>query len=132
MAGQRVTLAEHDRPGAGASSAAFGSRQLQAGPGTPPPLLALWQAARRTAILTFVAAIEAASGLGVAFRSEGRLLVALDAAREAALATFLADQRAAGIPAAPLTAVLVDELVRGAPPSIDLAPFAPARFDPAA
>jgi len=58
--------------------------------------------------------------------------VALDAAREAALATFLADQRAAGIPAAPLTAVLVDELVRGAPPSIDLAPFAPARFDPAA
>jgi hypothetical protein len=42
-------------------------------------------------------AIEAASGLSVAFRSEGRLLVALDAAREAALATFLADLRPGGL-----------------------------------
>jgi glycine oxidase len=125
-AGRRVALVERDRPGVGASSAAFGILQPQAGPGTPPPLLALWQAALDR-YPSFVAAIEAESGLGVEFRSEGRLLVALDAAREAALATFLDDQRAAGIPAEPLTAAQVRALEPDLSPAVRGGVYLPAQ-----
>jgi glycine oxidase len=97
-AGLRVALVDRERPGAGASSAAFGILQPQAGPGGPPPLLALWQAALR-GYPAFVAAIEEETGLGVEFRTEGRLLVALDAEHEARLSDFVDEQRTAGIPA---------------------------------
>ena len=66
-------------------------------------MLALWRAALAV-YPDFVAAVEAESGLSVEFRSEGRLLVATDAGREAELAGFLADQRSVGIPAEPLSA----------------------------
>jgi glycine oxidase len=63
----------------------------------------LWRAALAV-YPAFVAAIEGETGLGVEFRTEGRLLVATNADREAALAEYLADQRAAGVLAEPLSA----------------------------
>jgi glycine oxidase len=116
-AGLRVALVERDRPGAGASAAAFGILQPQAEPGGHPVLLALWREslARYPA---FVAAIEAETGLGVEFRTEGRLMVATDAAREAALATFLANQRASGIAAEPLSAAEVRALEPDLAPAV--------------
>jgi glycine oxidase len=107
--GLRVALVERERPGAGASSAAFGILQPQAQADCPPPLLALWRAAL-DAYPDFVATIEAESGLTVEFRTEGRLLVALREAHLAGQAAFLEQQRAAGIPAELVSAEEVRQL----------------------
>ncbi|MCC6627854.1 MAG: FAD-dependent oxidoreductase [Chloroflexi bacterium] len=102
-AGLSVALIDRDRPGAGASTAAFGILQTEARPHAPAQLLRFHQAAL-AGYPDFVAAINDETGLTVEFRTEGRLLVALTEAVEAAWAAYVADQQAAGIAVEPLTA----------------------------
>ena len=109
LAGLSVALVERERVGSGASSAAFGILQPQAQPDCPPPLLSLWRAALAQ-YPAFVERLEGDSGLGVEFRVEGRLLVALDEAREDELRRFQTVQHAVNMQAEWLTASQLRQL----------------------
>ena len=103
LAGARVTLLERDEPGTHASWAAAGMLSPLAEADEPGPFLDLLRDSR-SLYPAFAAALEAESGIGVAYRTEGSLLVALTPEDEGVLEERWRWQRAAGLPVEPLTA----------------------------
>jgi glycine oxidase len=94
--GVRVAVVERGTPGAEASSAAGGILAPQCEAHGPGPMLELCLRSR-AAWPAYAAALEARTGIDVAYRDEGTLAVALDEAQAEKLVERLAWQRAAGL-----------------------------------
>jgi glycine oxidase len=107
--GLRVAVLERGRPGAEASSAAGGILAPQCEAHGPGPMLDLCLRSR-AAWPAYAAALEARSGVSLAYRDDGTLAVALDDAEADALLQRLAWQRALGLPVQRLSPAEVKEL----------------------
>jgi glycine oxidase len=112
-----VTLVERDRPGAGASSAAAGILVPEADTDVPPALLALWL--RGQALFPdLLDEIRNSTGFPVEYRVTGRLLLAHDDERLAALQDHAVLQRSSGIRAEMLDSRAVREAEPAIAPSV--------------
>ncbi|MGO8818647.1 MAG: glycine oxidase ThiO [Terriglobia bacterium] len=124
QAGLRVTVLDRIEPGAEASSAAAGML-APLGEMVEPAAFSALCVASRGLYPRFASEIEECSGHGVGYRSDGSLLVALDAKLEVELEEVHDRQTAQGFDLQPLTAGEVHARSAGLSPQIRCGLFVP-------
>src|SRR5579883_271262 len=124
QAGLRVVLLDRGEPGQEASWAGAGLLQPEAGREASPELLRLWLESLAM-YDDFIRELREATSADVEFRLCGRLVLALDAAEEAALHQRAEAQRAAGIPCEWLTAAEVRRREPAVTPDVRAALYFP-------
>jgi glycine oxidase len=124
QAGLRVVLLDRGEPGQEASWAGAGLLQPEAGREASPELLRLWLESLAM-YDDFIRELREATSADVEFRRCGRLVLALDAAEEAALHQRAEAQRAAGIPCEWLTSAEVRRREPAVTPDVRAALYFP-------